>query len=303
MVTPSGLQSQLDAASGAVLLVAQPERAVLAVTGSARQSWLNGLVTNDVAKLPVGAASYGLAVSQKGRIMADMLVFREQERLLLVIPSSSSDELRAHFAKYLIMEDAEVHETALAVLMAHGPRSLELLERAKAKGARGALLDTTGLGGALVLAGADLDLSSDVAALGGVVGDLAGWEALRLGRGIPAFGSDFDASTYPQEAGLEKRAVSFDKGCYLGQEVVCMLEMRGHVKRKLVPVLLEPGATATAGAKVEDSNGAEVGKLTSVVLHPAWKQAVGLAMVKLAQAEVDTALRVGDASARVFAPA
>jgi hypothetical protein len=273
------------------------------VTGNDRQSWLNGLVTNDVAKLAVGAASYGLAVSQKGRILADMLVFRDPERVLLVIPRASSAELRAHFDKYLIMEDAEVHEAPLAVLVAHGPKSAELLERAKGKGAHGALLDTTGLGGALLLAERELDLSSDVAALGGVVGDAAGWEALRLERGIPAFGADFDASTYPQEAGLEKRAVSFDKGCYLGQEVVCMLEMRGHVKRKLVPVLLEPGATASVGASVADSTGAEVGKLTSVVQHPAWKQAVGLAMVKLAQTEADTALRVGEARARVFVPA
>jgi glycine cleavage system aminomethyltransferase T len=82
-----------------------------------------------------------------------------------------------------------------------------------------------------------------------------------------------------------------------------MLEMRGHVKRKLVPVLLEAGATALVGAPVADGAGVEVGKLTSVAVHPAWNQAVGLAMVKLAQSQVDTALRVGEASAKVFAPA
>ena len=74
---------------------------------------------------------------------------------------------------------------------------------------------------------------------GGVVGDAEGWEALRLERGVPRFGPDFDDKTYPQEASLEKAAVSFDKGCYLGQEVVCMLEMRGHVKRKLVSIVLD----------------------------------------------------------------
>ena len=299
----SEVTPQLAAAAAGVLLVAHPERAVLAVTGADRQSWLNGLVTNDVAKLAVGGASYGLAVSQKGRIMADMVVLLEPERVLLVVPGAASAELRAHFEKYLIMEDVEVRETELAVLFAHGPRSAELLALAKAKGAHAALLDTTGLGGAVVLGEANLDLAEDVASLGGVVGDPAGWEALRLGHGIPAYGHDFDRSTYPQEAGLERRAVSFDKGCYLGQEVVCMLEMRGHVKRKLVPVLLDPGATASAGASVVDSTGAEVGKLTSVALHPDLKRAVGLAMVKLAQTEVDTALRVGEASARVFAPA
>jgi hypothetical protein len=235
--------------------------------------------------------------------MADMAVLIEEDRVLLVVPAAASADLRAHFEKYLIMEDAEVGETALVVQMAHGPSSADLLARAKAKGAHGGVLDTTGLGGAVILTDAALDLSPDVAALAGVVGDGPGWEALRLGLGIPAFGTDFDATTYPQEAGLEKRAVSFDKGCYLGQEVVCMLEMRGHVKRKLVPVLLEAGATALVGAPVADGAGVEVGKLTSVAVHPAWNQAVGLAMVKLAQSQVDTALRVGEASAKVFAPA
>src|SRR5262249_30258701 len=72
----------------------------------------------------------------------------------------------------------------------------------------------------------------------GAVGDESAWEALRIEQGVPRFRHDFDESTYPQEASLEKRAVSFDKGCYLGQEVVCMLELRGQVKRKLVPVTL-----------------------------------------------------------------
>ena len=80
--------------------------------------------------------------------------------------------------------------------------------------------------------------------VGGALGDDAAWEALRIERAIPRFGVEFDATTYPQEAALEKRAVSFAKGCYLGQEVVCMLEMRGHVKRKLVP-LSRVGAIAS----------------------------------------------------------
>ena len=103
---------------------------------------------------------------------------------------------------------------------------------------------------------------------GGVVGDAAGWEALRARARRAAFGVDFDDKTYPQEASLEKRAVSFDKGCYLGQEVVCMLEMRGHVKRKLVPFVIDDGGAVEVGASVTDEAGTEIGKVSSATESP-----------------------------------
>jgi folate-binding protein YgfZ len=138
-----------------------------------------------------------------------------------------------------------------------------------------------------------------VAAAGGVVGDGAGWDALRLERGVPRFGVDFDDKTYPQEASLEKTAVSFEKGCYLGQEVVCMLEMRGHVKRKLVSIVLDGAAPPPAGAPVADENGAAVGEVTSAAMSPTLGAPVGLAMVKRAQAVPGSRVRVGEANAKV----
>jgi folate-binding protein YgfZ len=132
-----------------------------------------------------------------------------------------------------------------------------------------------------------------------LVGDEDGWEALRLENGVPRFGKDFDAKTYPQEASLEQRAVSFTKGCYLGQEVVCMLEMRGHVKRKLAPLVLETNAVPDRGAKVTTDQGEEVGEVTSAAFSPSRARAVALAMVKRASAEAGTVLRVSGAVARV----
>ncbi len=99
----------------------------------------------------------------------------------------------------------------------------------------------------------------------------SGWEALRLERAVPSFGVDFDEKTYPQEAALEKVAVSFDKGCYLGQEVVCMLELRGHVKRKLAALVLDAegsGLPPSRGAPVNDGQGGTVGEVTSAAMSP-----------------------------------
>jgi folate-binding protein YgfZ len=182
----------------------------------------------------------------------------------------------------------------------HGPRASEALEAARAAGAVGGLLDVTGLGGAAVFAPVDVSRAV-AAALAGVatVGDDEGWEALRLERAVPRFGVDFDDTTYPQEAGLERAAVSFDKGCYLGQEVVCMLELRGHVKRKLAAVVLDSSRPPSRAAEVKDEAGAAVGEVKSAALSPTLKKAVALAMVKRAQAVPGSSLQVAGARAEV----
>ena len=223
------------------------------VTGKDRVSWLNGLVTCDLVKWPAGEARYGLVVSRSGRVLADPILVAESDRALVVVAADRVEVLREHLDHYLVMEDAEMapaDRCLRAVGAARAPLRRLCSPRRARPGRPAESLDRTGLGGAIVLAPADHAAEAraavDAAALaaGGVVGDDEGWEALRLERGVPRFGVDFDDKTYPQEASLEKAAVSFDKGCYLGQEVVCMLEMRGHVKRKLVSIVLEGDSAA-----------------------------------------------------------
>lgn len=284
---------QVRAARETVLLVPAPDLAVVAIRGSDRETWLNGLVTCDVKKLGEGSAAYGLAVTQKGRIITDLFVLKRGDTVQLVLPARARDAVVEAFERYLVMEDAEMErDDSLRVWFAHGPKAAEL---------GGHPCDRTGLGGAIFVAPAEEKdrLARAAADAGGVVGDELGWEALRLERGVPAFGVDFDDKTYPQEASLEKRAVSFEKGCYLGQEVVCMLEMRGHVKRKLVPFVAEDGATLAPGAPVSDEAGAEVGKISSAGSSPTLGKTVGLAMVKLANAEPGTKLRTPGAWVKV----
>jgi folate-binding protein YgfZ len=304
--------TQVEAARTKVLVVPATEIVVLRVTGGDRQSWLNGLVTCDLAPLRPGDAAYGLAVTQKGRILADVTVLLGDDHLLLAVPASTEAELRAALDKYLIMEDVEVEPEAakVVVLTLHGPASGKLVERARAAGAAAGSVDRTGLGGGIVIA-ADESRAAVEAALregalgeGGVWGDDAGWEALRIERGVPRYGKDFDLTTYPQEASLEKRAVSFQKGCYLGQEVVCMLELRGHVKRKLVALVLDDARTddvltGLAGADVCDATGAKVGHVTSTAVSPTLGAPLVFAMVKAAQTDPQTKLAVGGRQAHV----
>jgi tRNA-modifying protein YgfZ len=197
------------------------------------------------------------------------------------------------------MEDAELSVGSFDVWFVHGPRSSDVLAAVRAAGGVGGVLDRTGLGGAVVLAAPEArDAVRAALEATATIGDATGWEALRLERGVPAFGVDFDGASYAQEAGLEKTAVSFSKGCYLGQEVVCMLEMRGHVKKKLASVVLD-GDPPARGADVADASGAKVGGVTSSIASPLLGRSVALAMVKRASAEVGTALSIGGHEATV----
>ena len=244
----------------AVLAVRAAELATLVVTGKDRVSWLNGLVTCDLVKRAAGRrASTGSSCARNGRVLADPRWSSTTRASGRSSPCRRpwSAALRAHLDHYLVMEDAEIapgdgrlrgrgcstdraparcsRRRAAPAGVGGRPRSHRARRRGRPRAGR-----PRGRGRAPRGRGRRRRAT---------VGDAQGWEALRLERGVPRFGVDFDDKTYPQEASLEKAAVSFDKGCYLGQEVVCMLEMRGHVKRKLVSLVLEaPSAPAARRA-------------------------------------------------------
>ncbi len=300
-------RDQVGRARSSVLAIPSAELATLVVTGNDRISWLNGLVTCDLMKRNEGEARYGLIVARTGRVLADPVIVVDGSRALVVVPAALVETIRAHLDHYLVMEDVEVAAgtDGLEPWLLHGPRAEGVLAAARDGGAAGGLVDRTGLGGAVVLVPRERSaevraaIERSVADAGGVVGDDEGWEALRLERGVARFGVDFDEKTYPQEASLEKVAVSFDKGCYLGQEVVCMLEMRGHVKRKLVPLVFESSVPPERQSVVTDEGGAVVGEVTSAALSPTLGTAVGLAMLKRPNADPAAVVLVRGTRAKV----
>jgi hypothetical protein len=300
-------RDQVDRARSSVLAVPGSGLATLVVTGNDRISWLNGLVTCDLVKRSDGDARYGLIVARTGRVLADPVIVVDGSRVLVVVPAALTETIRAHLDHYLVMEDVEVAAgtDGLEPWILHGPRSERVLAAAREAGAAGGLVDRTGLGGAVVLvpreraAEVRAVIERGVAEARGAIGDDAGWEALRLERAVPCFGVDFDEKTYPQEASLEKVAVSFDKGCYLGQEVVCMLEMRGHVKRKLVPLVFDSSVPPGRQEVVTDEAGVQVGEVTSAAFSPTLGTAVGLAMLKRTNAEPAAVVLVQGTRAKV----
>jgi folate-binding protein YgfZ len=293
------------------LLHPRPDLAVFAVTGRERATWLNGIVTADVGSLARGTGAFGLAVGKTGKILADLWILPTENALLVVLARALLPVLQEHLRRYLIMEDAEVGEALpRAVLFAHGPLSREVVALAPSLGAEGAMVDWTGQGNAAVFVAEGSDAEGR-GLLGTVVAHLASngaratvasdaaWEALRVELGVPRMGVDFDGQNLPHEASLEQVAVSFTKGCYLGQEAIVMLERRGHAKKRLTRISVEGAEPLAAGAEIHVGNDL-VGAVTSATRDPEGTGTLALGYVKYKHATAGVTVAVEGRAGRLL---
>lgn len=205
----------------------------LLVSGPDRATWLNGLITSDVKPLGAAEGTWGLLLNRLGKVQSVVWSLSDGERLWLATAPGTLARVQGELDRMLIMEDAELEppETEHTWLALHGPRAVERAsELARAAGGVSGSLDWTGLGGAaLVVPSAAVEKVR--AESGDAWLDDEAWTRLRLERALPEYGIDYGEQDRPHEAGVERRAISWSKGCYLGQEVVCMQDMRGKVKR------------------------------------------------------------------------
>jgi folate-binding protein YgfZ len=297
-------RSPSDAARASAVVVRETEREVLVVRGGDRVTWLNGVVTCDVASVVEGRALFGLLLSKVGKIQTDFYVLARGEELLLACaPGTRADALR-ELERMLVMEDAELEADAggLRCLSLHGPRSSELATTAARAGVTVASLDRTGLGGALLLV-PDAGVGGVLSTLtdgGAVLADDEAWRTLRVERGVGVLGVDYTTADNPHEAALDRSAVSWSKGCYLGQEVVFMQDARGKLKRRLVRLAVEGPVPAT-GVSVLGPGGDVVGEVTSAAQSGILGSALVLGRVKAPHFEPGTRLTVGTQAAVVRA--
>ncbi len=257
------LSDKVEAARGAAAVGPVLSPGVLRVTGKDRQDFLHRMCTQKVNGLAVGQAAHATFLTVKGHVLAEGMVVLRAEDVLLVVHSRSAEPLRAHLTKYVIMDEVEVEDASAAwrLVPVLGPAAADLASRetpvaiafvdpCRGAPAIGLLFPWEEADGARerLLAGAGTALDED---------DL---EAIRILGGVPRFGADVDEARLPMEAGLVASAISFDKGCYLGQEVVLRGTFRGQIQRGLVQLALPPGAGP--GAPLS-SGGKEVGVVTS----------------------------------------
>lgn len=278
---------------------------VVHVRGDDARSWLNGQVSNDVAKLSGDVAQYAMALTVKGRVVSDLWALEDGEGMAFVLPAARVDSALARFEQYIIMEDVELSaDPELVVVTVQGPRASDVLSVLAAELRRYpcARLASTGFDVWVPRAQATdvlRALSARASELGGGQVDETGWAQAHVVLGVPRIEHDFGDDTYPQEAGLGPRALSFGKGCYLGQEVVYMLHNRGQLARRLVQLEGPRGVSLPVGGTVVDADGKRLGEVTSSVPAQGDQHALGLAFVKRASSEPDQAVWVAGSPCRV----
>lgn len=311
--TPSSLADDYRALREGCGLADLSDRGRLELLGPDRQRFLNGYITCDVKALAPGAGAYGFLTSNQGRILADAVMLAHADRLWLDLPPGKAAEISGHLSKYILADQVEIVPLDdMMPLALIGPRAAEVLgdeavsalgegpwhhARVKVHGTEVALQRAERFGApAFVLwVSASIakllvkSLREDERVL--EVGDEA-LEVLRTEAGIARFGQDFGADNFPQETGAEEAAVSYTKGCYLGQEVVARIHYRGGVQKSLRGLVFAAGSAPRPGT-VLSHEGREVGAVTTVVDSPALGLPVGLGILHKRGAAAGTRLESG----------
>ena len=277
-------------------------RGKLMLSGSEAAEYLQGQLTNDVEALAPGEGQYAALLDRKGHVQADMRVLRPgAEEIWIDTEAAALEPARRHLEMYKIGRNVAIADLTAerAILSLLGPRSAELAGTAALPENA---CETTSVGGVeclavgtewgidLIVRAAEADGLRRAPAGGGApeVSDAVA-EVLRIEAGRPRFGAELGPETMPAEAGIVERAVSFTKGCYIGQEPVARLHYRGRPNRTLRGLELsapaEPGAALRLGEK-------EVGRVGSACLSPG-RGPIALAIVRR-EAEPGAELAVGE---------
>ena len=289
-------------------LLDRSERGKLAFSGDGAKAFLQGQVTNDVEGLAPGSGCYAAVLSPKGKMLGDLRILDAGEELLLDTERGALQAIFNVLHRARLGFDAELHkrtlQRGLLSLVGPGARSvggadaLPDEEHAHAPvelGGVAARAIVTALGVDLLCAAEDTEaLAAAAQARGAEPVSEAVAEVLRVEHGRPRFGVDLDDTTIPQEAGLNERAVSFSKGCYVGQETVARLYYKGKPNRHLRGLRL---STPVAPGTELTLDGKPVGLLGSVADSPAHGP-IGLALVRR-EAEPGATLAAGAANATV----
>ncbi len=288
-----------------VVLVDLSFRGCLAVLGDDRVKFINGQVTNEVAGLKLGQGCYAALINAKAKMQADLHVYRLDDELILDFEPGLIDAVTQRLESHIIADQTELIDASphFGLLSLQGPKTADTLSAlglalpeepfAHTK----TTLDDLGEvylmnNGRYGTTGCDLYIPSGnlvkaaerlVKAVAGQGGRLAGWQATEIARveaGIPRFGIDMDGNTLPPEAGLAERAISYAKGCYIGQEIIARIRTYGRVNCSLVGYRLDTdlAKTATTGTKLTSDSSKTLSTLTSIVNSPKFGPiALGLA--------------------------
>ncbi|MBX3432775.1 MAG: folate-binding protein YgfZ [Pirellulales bacterium] len=300
------------------------EWSVVEVRGADRQAFLNKFCTNDLAPLQAGQGAETFFTDVKGKVLAHAIAAIGDEAVRLVTVPGQALGLIAHLDRYCIREQVEFVDATATTQAWHlwGPG----VEAAVARAAGGtpSLPQTQWQCGNVSIGGTETALlrfplgerpswlatslfnraecvERSLLGAGATLASAAAWDAQRIEAGWPLFGVDFGPDALPQEVGRDSVAISFRKGCYLGQETVARIDALGHVNRRLAAVLFAAGTTGVAVGDELHASGKSVGRLTSLCDSPRYGKPLGLAMLRREAHVPGARLECGAALAEVIA--
>lgn len=287
----------------AVGLLDFSNRAIFEFTGADRLSYLQGLISNDLRVASSGEGIYAAFLSQQGKVLGDCRVLTSDDRFIVDIWEPLKPKIFAHLHRYLVADEVEIADLSdrCAILSIQGPKSETLLEELLPRDQQ----PQTNLAHSIAEVGGvemricryshtgedgfDLMIPlADVESMARELTEIAStysarwvgtdaYEILRIEAGIPRYGADITDDNLILETGLT-HAVSFNKGCYLGQEVVERIRSRGHVNKNLTGLIIGGKKPPPAGSKIL-SGEKEIGTVTSSVYSPAFDSPIALGYV------------------------
>jgi len=297
--------NEYSALHNGALFFDRSDRLRLRISGPKAAELVTGMVTNDVSSLVPGEGQYAAALTPKGKIVADLRIFALEDALLIDTPAAAASGWKEMVRKYINPRVAPYHDVTseLSDIGVFGRSSRTIVSRAvgiddrelTALAPYGHIRASLGDSPIIVARVPEMDLdgfeifvpSESVGALknklhaGGVApGSSDTWEIARVESGRPQWGADMDDSTLPQEANFDDLgAISYTKGCYIGQETVARVHFRGHVNRFLRKLRFVTRPAPPTGAELLDEAGKVIGDIRSVALSPRFG-GVALGMVR-----------------------
>jgi folate-binding protein YgfZ len=283
---------------------------VVKITGTERISWLQGMITNDVQALKPGQGCYAAHLTPQGKMVAHMQVLVDDDTVWLSLERVSISNVVAAFDKLIIMEDAQITDmsSGYSILNVLGPKSPDVLSAwLGQKLTIGEPYSHRNLGDCRIVVS---DLGYDIWVPTGQVDhvlrsfvehgataiDHGTWDVLRTEAGIPVYGVDIDETTTMPELGSQ--GISYDKGCYIGQEVVAKVKYIGHVNRKFVGLILS-GKAAPELKSVIRKGGRDVGYITTALFSPKLSKPIALGFISRATGPTGTEVEVGAEKATI----
>jgi folate-binding protein YgfZ len=295
-------------------------RSRLCLTGADRIRFLHGQVTNDIKRLRLGEGCYAALVTAKGRMQSDLNIYCLADELLLDFEPGLTRTAAERLEKYLVADDVQVVDIAspYGLLSVQGPEAPAIVRSLALSGelpleafsflntvdptlgevclVKQPRLGTNGFDLFVPVAGLGTVADKLITAARSLAGCVCGWQALEIARieaGIPRFGPDIDESNLPQECGIEERAVSYTKGCYIGQEVLNRIHTMGHVNRELCALELADDLKSLPqrGDKLFH-DGRVIGSITSVAVSPRTNKRIALGYIRREVNQAGTELTV-----------